>query len=252
MILKSKFPIFSPEETKLASVKCWLLILASCFLALPAHSQVTSSNPKIRKILKDIDPLIPLTNQPYALCAGATTFNFDGITYARCQVMNGNSLASRHRFPGGDAKSVNAIGNSNNGFFLSTYSPPASANLPFAMYQCKGNGSFAQCNGGVCFTSTQGNTFPSFGKLAADQIICSCPIQSTKDYSVWGPSKCPKTRREYDAVCSVGTSKLTTKNGVSLRVGEIGPPAVMEAINYYYDKEFKPTTPSTLETCARP
>ena len=231
-----------------------VVALAAGAFPLSLQAQVTSatgpvsSDPKVREVLKRITPLIPLSSQPYALCAGAVTFNFDGITYARCQVMNGNSLAQRHPYKGGDAKTVNALGNNNNGFFLSTYSPPTVGE--FAMYSCKGQGSFAQCNGGVCFTSTKGTSFPGLGKLASDQIVCSCPIKSEKDYSVWGPPTCPTTRAQYDSVCGAGTERATTKNGVSLHVGQFGPPAVMTAINLYYDRLFK--TSSAFKTCERP
>ena len=38
------------------------------------------------------NPVIPLPNQDYALCAGAVTFNLDSITYAKCRIKYGNSL----------------------------------------------------------------------------------------------------------------------------------------------------------------
>lgn len=231
-----------------------ILTLGTGSFGSPLHAQVTSiSGPiskdaKVREALKKITPLIPLRDQQYALCAGAVTFNFDGITYARCQVMDGDSLGVRHRYKGGDAATVNALGNTNNGFFLSTYSPPTTGE--YAMYYCKGNGSFAQCNGGVCFTSTRGKSFPGLGELSSGQIVCSCPIQTEKNYSVWGPSTCPTSKSVYDAVCSTGTKRQTTKNGASLHVGEFGPPAVISALNIYYDKLFK--TSSAFKTCERP
>lgn len=230
-----------------------ILALTTISAQLPLHAQnatagPVSADPKVREFLKKITPLIPLRDQPYALCAGAVTFNFDGITYARCQAMDGNSIGVRHRYNGGDATTVNTLGNSNNGFFLSTYSPPTTGE--FAMYHCKGQGSFAQCNGGVCFASTQGKAFPGLGTLNSDQIVCSCPIKTEKNYSVWGPSNCPTSASQYDAICSAGSERTTTKNGVSLRVGELGPPAVISALNVYYDRLFK--TSSAFKTCERP
>ena len=52
-----------------------------------------------------------------------------------------------------------------------------------AVYNCQAgsNGFYAQCDGALCFTSTQATEFPFFGQLAAEEIICSCPITAAAD-----------------------------------------------------------------------
>jgi len=38
------------------------------------------------------EPLTTLTNQTYALCAGAISFVFDQVAYANCTIMFGTSI----------------------------------------------------------------------------------------------------------------------------------------------------------------
>jgi hypothetical protein len=78
--------------------------------------------------------------------------------------------------------SVNAQG-PGNGYMVSTFSVPSSVVAPDgnqALYSCPANtstGAYAQCDGGLCFTSTEGASFPGFSAPLTDaQIICSCPI----------------------------------------------------------------------------
>jgi hypothetical protein len=58
---------------------------------------------------------------------------------------------------------------------------------------------YAQCDGGICFKSTQGQSFPGFDEpLAKDEIICSCPItqQNPADpvgYQIAGPYPCQQS-----------------------------------------------------------
>jgi hypothetical protein len=75
---------------------------------------------------------------------------------------------------------------------VSTYSVPEQVKYPdgdYAAYTCPGEhnkgkyggvararGSYAQCDGGLCFTSTKGNNFPNFVMLGKKEFICSCPI----------------------------------------------------------------------------
>ena len=159
----------------------------------------------------------PLPNQAYALCAGAISFNFDGITYANCRKKLGNSLGLTHAYPGGDVATVNAIGSTGNGpFIVSTYSPPDSER--YALYACNKPGAFAQCDGGICFNNTTGNPFPGLGTVSSGEIICSCPISMASKYHVWGPAECPKSAKEYDAICVTGSKKSVTSDGVILRI----------------------------------
>lgn len=235
------------------------LIVATSFAGLSVFSmapmpsiaaeQPKSSDPKVKAILKD-KFWVTMPNQKYALCAGAVTFNFDGITYARCKMMNGNSISLKHSYPGGNIQTVNDIGNApgNGAFMVSTYSPPDPAEI--GVYSCKKGGAFAQCDGGLCFTNTTGKNFPGLGRLSGDEIICSCPIVPSKNYYVYGPAQCPTSQSDYDQVCGAGKERKVTSDGYSLRIGELGPPATVVAQNAFYDKVFK--TSNGTKVCEPP
>ena len=198
----------------------------------------------------EANPVVtPLANQAYALCAGAVSFNFDGITYAKCRKKVGNSLGLTHAYPGGDVATVNATGINGAGpFMVSTYSPPDPER--FALYSCNKPGAYAQCDGGICFTNTTGNPFPNLGVVGNGEIVCSCPISTASKYHVWGPAECPKSAKEYDAICVTGPKKLVTGDGAMLRIGNSGPVAVTKAQNDYYDRIFG--TATQMKLCQRP
>ena len=159
--------------------------------------------------------------------------NFGEVTYAKCKVMRGNSLSLGQKYPEPPNPTFNAIPGSGNiatvnkgtpgrkGYMVSTYSPPAGAILPrkdLALYTCEGGGSYAQCDGGLCFTSTRGKTSPLWGKVGRNEIICSCPVATTNTpFQVFGPGDCPKTREAYDKVCATRAS--ADNNGAILYIG---------------------------------
>ena len=125
-------------------------------------------------------------NQTYALCASARCNVYDGVTYCQCDVKHSDSISLP--FPMGNGKdicSVNAAGADNN-YMISTYSLPEAIASPQgdgAVYTCsgKGSGAYAQCDGGICFRSTEDTTFPGFDKpVKKGQIVCSCPITQAK------------------------------------------------------------------------
>jgi hypothetical protein len=72
-----------------------------------------------------------------------------------------------------------------------------------ALYSCPGatsDGAYAQCDGGLCFTSTEGGSFPGFDKpLKKGEIVCSCPITVANPstakigYQIAGPYPCQKS-----------------------------------------------------------
>lgn len=198
------------------------------------------------------NPLIPLYNQDYALCAGAVSFNLDGITYAKCRIKNGNSLGMTHTYtgnPGGNIETINQIGLLGTApFMVSTYSPPDPEK--FALYSCNKPGAYAQCNGGLCFTNTTGNEFPGLGAVSAGEIMCSCPITTSNKYHVWGPASCPITANEYDKICAAGSKKTVAGDGFNLRIGSSGSVAVTQAQDIYYDDTFGTTSQSKI--CNRP
>lgn len=129
----------------------------------------------------------------YALCATAQCFFLNDVAYCKCDVMNGKSISLPFDFEaGGESQNVCDLLNDgvNNGFTVSTYSSPEQLTKayaesytgvgppPLAVYTCPGgsSGSYAQCDGGVCFNSSSGRDFPGIGQVGADQIICACPI----------------------------------------------------------------------------
>jgi len=154
-------------------------------------------------------------------------------------------------------QTVNDIGNAsdNGSFMVSTYSPPDPSR--YAIYGCKGKpkagettGSFAQCDGGICFTNTSGKDFPGVGPVADHEIICSCPIVSSSNYHVWGPADCAATRGDYNSICAKGSKKITRADGAILHIGNNGPVTVSIALDAQYDKTFG--TKSTPKICKRP
>jgi hypothetical protein len=174
------------------------------------------------------EPLVILVNQPYALCAGAIAFVFDQVAYANCAILFGNSISLRQDYPpvpltgqpGGNIETVNQQGLASGSFIVSTYSPPASLTNPAgntAVYTCRpgSKGSFAQCDGGLCFRSTTNRPFPGQGGVSMSQIVCSCPIASHPfvGYEYFGPYPC-LSNREQDRLCNASVS-----NGSTLYIG---------------------------------
>jgi hypothetical protein len=65
-----------------------------------------------------------------------------------------------------------------------------------ALYDCPAatsSGAYAQCDGGLCSTSSRGRSFPGFtAPLRKHEIICSCPITvanpaTAVGYQIAGP-----------------------------------------------------------------
>ncbi len=168
---------------------------------------------------------VTLPDQPYALCAGAQAFNYNEITYAKCQAMNGTSISLDQSFPvpkpSGDITTINQGEPAAGGYVVSTYSPPAGATSPLgnlAIYNCYKGGTYAQRDGGICFTSTTGKSSPLWGDVGSSQIICSCPVVTTSvPFAVMGPKPCPADQATYDAVCGKNVSKV--ENGAMIYIG---------------------------------
>jgi hypothetical protein len=149
---------------------------------------------------------IVCSGQTYALCAVASCFVMDGLAYCECDVMSGNSISLSDAFGNGEnVCTVNAEG-AENDFMVSTFSVPNSVLAPDgnqALYTCPAktsSGAYAQCDGGLCFASTEGESFPGFSAPLNDgQIICSCPITVADPatarigYQIAGPYPCQKS-----------------------------------------------------------
>jgi len=174
-------------------------------------------------------------DQTYALCAAARCNVLDGVAYCQCDVKHGDSISLP--FPMGkdeDVCSINAAGAANK-YMLSTYSLPEAIVAPGdqAIYTCPGessDGAYAQCDGGVCFRSTEETVFPGFDKpVPKGQIVCSCPITQAspgigaQGYSILGPYPCDKSFFKY---CKGVTAN--SKTGSTIYVG--APPGTAEAL----------------------
>ncbi len=193
-------------------------------------------------------PTTILQNQTYALCAGAVSFVFDNIVYARCQIKHGNSISLTLNYPAvtlpgqpsvvidtqGNIQTVNAEGNKEGAFMVSTYSPPIEATSPRpagteAIYTCRAGsaGSYAQCDGGICFKNTTGKSFPGLGLVSSSEIVCSCPVETPGQstligYQVIGPYPC-LPRKNYNLLCNA-----PARNGSTLYIG--APTGVYKAL----------------------
>jgi hypothetical protein len=184
------------------------------------------------------------SGQTYALCAVASCFVLNGVSYCTCDVKTGDSISAPFSFDNDqDICTVNAEG-ANNGYMASTYSLPESVVRPDgdqALYDCPAStstGAYAQCDGGVCFTSTEGQTFPGSDQpLQAGQIVCSCPIivanpETAKGvgYQIVGPYPC---RRSFFRNCKSATANTNT--GSKIYVGApTGTPRLLTRRLYGY------------------
>jgi len=137
--------------------------------------------------------------QTYALCATARCTVLNQVAYCQCDVKEGDSISLPLRVDGEDVCSINANG-VDNGYMVSTFSLPESVVAPNghrALYTCPAGstGGYAQCDGGICFTSSNGSSFPGFDKpLGSADIICACPVTQTPGspvgYQIAGPYPC--------------------------------------------------------------
>lgn len=190
----------------------------------------------------------PLTvcREPYALCAAAECFVYNGVAYCACDLERGRSISEQFEYTGASGEPVNVCDvdrvGLTNGFLVSTYSLPSAAlkGGSGAVYTCPGPDNarggvaapvgYAQCDGGLCFRSTVGRRFPGFPqRLARDEIICSCPIttgatpgaSSPLGYQMFGPyapTAAPGERCDPDA-CAACAVPSPTANGAKINVG---------------------------------
>jgi len=202
------------DRTILLAVAAVAVLLAGAFCASAGGSQAPAS------------PFTICRNQTYALCATAQCFVFNQVSYCKCDIELGNSISLTEKFDQSDVCSVNA-GGSSGGYMVSMYSLPQSIVAPSgnqALYTCPGatsTGAYAQCDGGICFTSTSGGTFPGFsGELGRSDIICACPItvaqpgRASLGYQIIGPYPCVQSYFEY-----CGSATANTNNGSTILSG---------------------------------
>ncbi|HEY3911825.1 MAG TPA: hypothetical protein VGM07_18345 [Stellaceae bacterium] len=195
-----------------------VVLAAGAAQAADPASALVATAPRVFKIC---------TDQTYALCAVASCFVLNGLSYCQCDVKEGDSISLPFNFDRNqNVCTVNAEGKKN-GYMVSTYSLPPSVVAPEgdqALYDCPAgtsNGAYAQCDGGVCFTSSKGQSFPGFAKpLAKNQVICSCPVtvataqNSPAGYQITGPYPC---QRSFFANCKKAVANTNT--GATIYVG---------------------------------
>ena len=190
-------------------------------------------------------PFVVCENQPYALCAEASCFVYDGVAYCKCDIKRGHSISLQLSYSSAAGErnvcDVNRQGRTN-GYMVSTFSLPKNVKKggSAAVYTCPGSAdagsgviapvAYGQCDGGFCFKSTRGQKIPGFtGRLRDNQIICSCPIStgatpgSTDNfgYQVFGPyhPEAPIASRCDASACAACSVPNPTANGTTIPVG---------------------------------
>jgi len=159
--------------------------MTRCLAALWAVLLFGLSTPFMTQTAAAEDAYAICSNQTYALCAAASAFVYDDVSYAKCVIKRGDSISApplsftTRTGQTADICDVNAAG-VRNGYMVSTFSLPLDVRQGGnkALYTCPGGstGSYGQCDGGICFKSSSGKYFPGVGFVAKNQIICSCPV----------------------------------------------------------------------------
>lgn len=207
------------------------------------------------------------TGQPerFALCAAATCWMLDGVAYCKCDVMNEPSISIAFNYTqAGQSKNVCdlLLESVNNGFTVSTYATPRQVETDYdrkteklgpakALYTCatKDNADAygAQCDGGICFNSTQGQKFAELGQLKPNEIICSCPptLNPTKRFQIAGPWKCePGAANENNECCDKAfyedMCRVTDISNTGTRIAVSAPAGSAVSLSTILDGE-KPT-----------
>jgi hypothetical protein len=190
-------------------------------------------------------PFVVCKGQQYALCAAATCWVYNGVAYCTCDVLTGDSISLELAVagPGGERNvcDINREGKAN-GYMASTFSVPAAGKKggTAAVYTCPGTANagggvaapvaYGQCDGGLCFRSTPGNRFPGAPeRLAADEIICACPISTASTpgsanplgYQIFGPYRpqAPPGSRCQESGCALCSVTSPAANGSTIPVG---------------------------------
>jgi hypothetical protein len=176
----------------------WIVLALALFAGGPAFGADNGADPVASFSL----PQRPVVcqDQTYALCAGARCLVFNDVAYCSCGVKKGNSVSAPFNYDNTNVCRVNADG-VNNGYMVSTFSLPESLRAPYgrqALYVCPrtSTASYAKCDGGICFTSTQGMSFPGLGMQASNEIVCSCPIETAnavQGLEIIGPFPCEQS-----------------------------------------------------------
>jgi hypothetical protein len=226
----------------LAARRLGILLLALVAVPSLGHAAPARLEPALtlESLLSRFAPPAPsffkiCKDQTYALCATAKCSMYNGVAYCKCDVEHGDSISLPFRTgPKENVCTVNADG-VDNGYMVSTYSLPPEVTKPkgdMALYSCPSSstGAYAQCDGGICFKSTVGQTFPGFDKpLAGGEIICSCPATvpdpttAKTGFQIAGPYPC---ERSFFRNCKKVSAN--TRTGSTIYVG--APTGVAELL----------------------
>ena len=195
-----------------------LTFLLAAFATLAMSSFTSAKKPAPGETCVETGPFLILENQRYALCATASCFTYNQVLYCGCDILKGDSISLPLEFDSQNICDINEQGKTN-GYMVSTFSLPEDTVYPdgnLALYTCPGENSFAgsdfvaigsygQCDGGICFTSTKGKTFPGFDERLKKEIICACPISTTCD---------PTSRNPQGYQIAGGYDSSVSENGV--------------------------------------
>lgn len=218
---------------------CFLLVSLALMLTTGGWAQANPLDQLFRQ-----KPLI-CQNQTYALCAGSRCFVYNNVAYCTCDVLNGNSISAPLTYDNSNVCIVNAEG-VNNGYMVSTFSLPPDLSDSIvapsgnqALYTCPRTSSaaYAKCDGGICFTSTMGKSFPgSKTPLGNNQIVCSCPIKRAnpiQGLQIYGPYPCQESYFQYcdprvanndnGSTLYEATTIGSTETGIRLLYGSVPP-----------------------------
>lgn len=211
-----------------------LCVASMMLIPVPGRADFDSNTVKPRipgALIGELEAGLPeffkiCQDQTYALCAAASCYVFNDVAYCKCDVEDGDSISLPFDSDGEDVCAVNANGPAN-GYMVSTFSVPDSVlqGGDMALYTCRGgtsDGAYAQCDGGLCFTSTEASpSFPGFDEpLAQNQIICSCPITTANPdqlgpgYQIAGPFPCEDSFFE-----NCQSAQANTSTGTHIPVG---------------------------------
>ena len=116
-------------------------------------------------------------------------------------------------------------------FLVSTFSPPPQLQKSYpgpgalAIYTCPNPGNLsAQCDGGLCFKSTAGTSWPYLGSIGENEIVCSCPIAASPKlgFQFIGPASCERSFFEkYCGIQGGGSGGTNVATGTQLAVGAV-------------------------------
>jgi hypothetical protein len=169
-------------------------------------------------------PFTICDDQTYALCATAECTMFNDVAYCKCDVEHGDSISLTLDIGKANVCDINAAGK-RNGYMVSTYSFPSEVQKPggdLATYTCPktSTGTYAQCDGGICWQSSRGQKFPGLGELEKAEIVCACPtVTNDPDtaqigFQIAGPYPC---QQDFFKYCE--STAANTDNGSTVYVG---------------------------------